>query len=688
VKARAHLPDAGPRHEATQANRDCFTPGIAEGNPYRLYLVTNPAVLASLNFSPFGIGIQPVDFRADHFEFREDEYHVSQLLTLFRLAHARSSPDLQRVMPRWMIVDLLLMPSAVLLAVAGQEHVVSVARDFERGDDARIHGRGREYAAALRDLLQMAQARGYSGPLPVAGYAAIPTPVPGRWVGGSLWWSLVPGAKLGYSVRRIALRCYGAEHEVGVTQFDNMRALHAQKEFGRLRITHTNLAAHPLQNTFVYEVDLRELPADGSPAHAEQDVRELDPHAYRLPKDAAGAATRLGRIQRDIEQGANYYVIPDSPDRDKSRPIIYTDGGQHERPEPSSCDSSSAPNKADSHLAAGIRAGHPYKPYIISNESMFAKLNLAPFGISLHPIDFCADKFRTSDGEDCAVPGLLSLLSRAITLSYAESGLGMPSWAMVELAMMSSAVLLILADQDHLADVASRLAREPVTRHRRTRLIPLPEDDRDRLRNANSLRVLLQAAKRINYTGPLPIAGYAATATPSPGRWVGWSLWSLVPGEKLGYTVKRLALACYGVTAQTAVMQFRMSRGVDVLTEFGTPRVTSVDVPSHPAPHAFIYELDISDLPPDAAPVEVSQARKATDEIDPYGADLRGHLARITRDIERGAAYYLLPRSAGRTYSPSIPLERRTRLLRTIWFGSKLVVRTLRERRSENTAQN
>src|SRR6266568_1257167 len=116
---RSHWFPSGPTGGSTTQG-SAFTRGIENGEPYRLYLVTNPTVQASLNLKPFGIRVQPVDFCADHFEFRRADYPVSQLLTLFRLAHARSSNDQQRVMPRWMIVDLVLMPSAVLLAVAGQ----------------------------------------------------------------------------------------------------------------------------------------------------------------------------------------------------------------------------------------------------------------------------------------------------------------------------------------------------------------------------------------------------------------------------------------------------------------------------------------------------------------------------------------------------------------------------------------
>lgn len=633
-----------------------FTAGIEKGEPYELYLVTNPAALARsargrLNLRPFGIRIQPVDFRAETFEFRRADHEVARLLELFRLAHARSTSDPERVLPRWMIVDLVLMPAGILLAVAGQDHVASVARELERGESGPSSRpnwhRDREKAAALRDLLQVAHNLGYVGPLPVAGYAALPTPVPGRWVGGSLWWSLVPHCGLGYSVRRIALECYRARQEIGVTQFDNAEALHAQRRFGALRVTHTNLAAHPRRHTFVYEVDVKALPAAGWPA-----------------------------TQPDASQIVTTAPITDPPSRPVIHPGLWQDGPQQpagkRRPR-------KGDEKADQHLTPGIRTGDPYRPYIISNETVFGNLDLSPFGIKLHPIDLRASTFP-ADGTDYPVAVLLDLLSRAIAFSYAESGLGMPRWAMVELALMSSAVVLVMAGQEHLRKVADQLAHEPVTRNRRTPLIPLAEDDADRIRNGNSLRFLLEAARDLDYKGPLPIAGYTATATPRPGRWVGWSLWSLVPGQRLGYTVKRLGLACYRVRSQTAVMQFSMARGVDVITKFGRPSITAAHVRPHPLPHAFIYELKVNRLRPDASPIRPRPRHPTPRQLDPGDPELAHQLQAMQREIERGTQYYLLQRSAGKARSPIIPLYRRTLVHRAIRYRGKLLLARLRRR--------
>lgn len=660
-----------------------FTRGIADGETYKLCLVTNPAVRKKLDLKPFGIKIEAIDFCADRFVFRDDEYEIPALLAFVRLAHSMSSQDRRRVMPRWMIVDLTLMPSAMLLALAGQDHVTDVARSLERGEYRRPYADGRSNAAALRDLLQVAYERGYKGPLPVAGYAAIPTLLPGCWVGGALWWSLVPGIRLGYSLRRIALGCYRAKREIGVTQFANTRALHAQKDFGRLRVTHASLAVHPQPGTFVYEVDLTVLPPDGGPAPA----IDAPAKSVWLNPDDGGLAQRLRDVQVEMDKGSNCYIVPDP--RAGPWPVIYTEPpGRTEhatRTEPPPTDPPRterfvAANNGDdkrSFLSPEVRTGR-YKAYIICDASMLDRLNRAPLGIKLEHIDFCAETFGA---EKYKVQTLVDLLSSAIALGYAESGLGAPKWAMVELALMPSAVLLIMADQDHLTAVADELSREPVIDERRTRLIPLTEDDSNRLRNAHALRSLLDAAARQGYSGPLPIAGYAAAPTPQRDRWVGWSLWSLIPGRRLGYTAKRLGLACYGVTRQTAVIQFQMARGIDVVSKFGMLRLTTVDVRPHPAPHAFAYEIDVSRLPSDGSPMTTSKRKKAQWQLNPGGDQLARDLERMRRGVERGTRYYLLARSSSKARSPMIPVHQRTPAHSWVRARAKLFVSNAKARR-------
>jgi hypothetical protein len=264
---------------------------IASGDPYQLYAVSTAEVLAELDLIPFGIRVEPVDFRVAEFGYRGGTYSVQSMLDLFIVANAMSFGERELGMPKWVMVDLALMPSAMVLAVASKNHVKELSETQAN-------------APALLNLLDRASELGYEGPLPVAGYAAAATPTRGRWVGWSVW-SLVSGQNLGYSLKRLALASYRATRQVGVTQFDHIEALYLHPKFGKLRITCAKLGAHPAPHTFSYEVDLRFLPNDGSPADPAQMPA---PNSQIVVDDDLDG--QLTAVQTAIERGEEYYVLP------------------------------------------------------------------------------------------------------------------------------------------------------------------------------------------------------------------------------------------------------------------------------------------------------------------------------------------------------------------------------------------
>lgn len=638
--------------------------GLQVGDPYQLYLILNKKIQAEIDTVPFGLPVKTVHFCDEWFKFGGDEYEVAQLIALFRRAHAMCSADRGLlVIPRWLIVDLILMPSAAMLILAGQAHLTESARKLEQNLKYRDSAYHRGRAASIRDLLRIAADSQYEGPLPVAAYSALPTPTPHRWVGGSIWWSLLPDEHLGYAVRRIALRCFGARQEVGVAQFSNRRALRVQRKFGQLCVVNTTLDVHPLPHTFVYEVDLTELPSDGSPAEPPTDI--IGEH--RLNLEDPGLEEQLAKIQLDINAGVRYCVLSGWPDAESQWPVLYRAG-----PRPPAAPVPSAQRaggrKNATFFTRGIERGGPYQLYMVSNYSVLKELNLNPFGIPVKTID-CRAKTFAYRARNYSVAQLLDLFSDANSLSNEEGGLGIPQWAMAELILMPSAVLLVLASQQHLQRVVRRLAGEPVANLRQTRLIPLDEDDRDRLHNYISLGELLRAAKERRYNGPLPVAGYAAAPTRRKGYWVSWSLWSLVPGEKLGYTVKRVALECYDAQMEAAVAQFGSARGLDVNAKFGWVRLIEPYVPAHPAPGAFAFETDVRKLAGDGSPLREKGKVRWIKELDPDAAELAFRQQRMRREITRGARYHILPRGQ-ETKSPLVPIGRRFGVYaRILWWA-------------------
>ncbi|HXW45292.1 MAG TPA: hypothetical protein VEL03_10930, partial [Streptosporangiaceae bacterium] len=156
--------------------------------------------------------------------------------------------------------------------------------------------------------------------------------------------------------------------------------------------------------------------------------------------------------------------------------------------------------------------------------------------------------------------------------------------------------------------------------------------------------------------GPLPIAGYAAIPTPRKGYWIGWSMWSLVPGERLGYTMKRVALACFGVQSLAGVTQFHRSRGLDVSSKFGNIEITNALVRAHPAKSSFTYQINVANMPSDGGPRLMANIPEPKIILDPLDPDLDRQLRDIQRQIDHGARYYILPRSATKTISPKVPI--------------------------------
>lgn len=460
-------------------------------------------------------------------------------------------------------------------------------------------------------------------------------------------------------MRRIALAAYRAEREIGVMQFSNRPGLRAQRNFGELQVTHLNLAVHPRPGTFVYEVNLARLPPDG------KRLAGISVPSSAIQVDPGNPAfdERLAGIEAELQAGLSCYIA--SADKNGAMPMIYTKKPDPECAEKQPKTRKWPPNRikqttvtvADMSNFSTELVAERCKPYVIAHKDARKLLDPAPFGFKLNWIDFFAETF---DG-DHQVSQLVTILIRAIALGYAESGLGAPQRAMVELALMPSAVLLLMAEQDRVVSILDELDKELVIDRRRRRLIPLAEDDRNRLRNIHSLKELLELARKLKYQGPLPIAGYAAAPTPEPRRWVGWSLWSLVPGKRLGYTVKRLGLECYGVKRQSAVMQFSMGRGLDVITKFGRPRITAVDVRAHPSPSAFIYDLDLAKLPASGASYPTGRSWwRARWELSPDTDELAMQLAQMRYRIDRGTRYYLLPRPTAKTASPKIPIHQAT----------------------------
>jgi hypothetical protein len=89
----------------------------------------------------------------------------------------------------------------------------------------------------------------------------------------------------------------------------------------------------------------------------------------------------------------------------------------------------------------------------------------------------------------------------------------------------------------------------------------------------------------------VPMAQYCALPTPQPSLWVGFSLYSLVPGY--GLRSKALALLAYGAQQQRGVTQIDNS-ALKTHTRLGPLHIDAVEVQVHCRPAAtIVYTLQV-----------------------------------------------------------------------------------------------
>ena len=152
--------------------------------------------------------------------------------------------------------------------------------------DARRSAAERDRIAhVLPAVLAEARRLHYDGPIPVAGYCAAATPIPGGWVGWSLC-SAIPG--LGTTTKGLGLEVYGARTLTGVAQFSDL-GLRVHRRFGRMRIIAAILDLHPVAHTLVYRTDVFDDDEDQAPSFW-IDGRDLDAQREMQAKIDAGTS--------------------------------------------------------------------------------------------------------------------------------------------------------------------------------------------------------------------------------------------------------------------------------------------------------------------------------------------------------------------------------------------------------------
>jgi hypothetical protein len=270
---------------------DCIQQVVDKGVEF--YLASNESLRPHLNTTPYGLPLSWIDFtRPD-----QTTWDIQEFLNLFNVINGIAFGDRGIPMPQWVMVDLILMPSATVVAALPQDAFATLL-DAPALRGVRHH---------LVDVQERIRSSGYEGPVPVGGYCAAPSAAPGTFVGWSLW-SMMTGIGLGRAVKALALSVYRTQRLDGVTQYDNS-ALKVHTNFGRMRIMVATVPFHTSPGSFVYENDLT-LPArdrDEAPTFL------LDPFDYE----------RQRAMQKTIEAGeADFYVLSPGHLVDKGATVV------------------------------------------------------------------------------------------------------------------------------------------------------------------------------------------------------------------------------------------------------------------------------------------------------------------------------------------------------------------------------
>jgi hypothetical protein len=251
---------------------------LADG--YRLLLASNGSVLEQLDAAPFELPVTSLDFLATH----DEVWDLANLMRVYNMLNATSFGEKGIPLQDWVMLDLGLLPSAFLLITLPADRAAAIATDPRWDDSQRAR-----IQSVLPQVLAQARRLDYDGPIPVAGYCAAPTPVPGSWVGWSLC-SAIPG--LGTTAKGVALAVYRARTLTGVAQFYDP-SLHVHRKFGRMRVLAAVVDLHPVPNTLIYSTDVYE------------DDNGLTPTSMLDCRDSSAQR----RLQAKLDAGATVFVL-------------------------------------------------------------------------------------------------------------------------------------------------------------------------------------------------------------------------------------------------------------------------------------------------------------------------------------------------------------------------------------------
>jgi hypothetical protein len=291
-----------------------------DDNECRYYLITHESLRGRFetNLKQFELS-SPVDARiafSDHGEYIEfgdtsqsmsDVGNLGKFLSLCCELNTLAFDQAGLGMPQWVLLNLALAPSALLVAAVQPGKLRSIAR--RQADPRRWK---------LEALLDRAIACDHAGRVPIAAYCAAPTAEPSRWFG---WSASSLLEHQGFILKGLALGAYRPTVLNGIAQYGDAAALKMHVKFGPMRIRNPSLlGVHELPGSFFYEwiPYYATVPSLGTLV---EDARTDPARDSRSPRQSslidwsaiiADPAFRV-RMEREIHSSAAvYYVVPES----------------------------------------------------------------------------------------------------------------------------------------------------------------------------------------------------------------------------------------------------------------------------------------------------------------------------------------------------------------------------------------
>ncbi|MHC4392591.1 MAG: hypothetical protein ACYTFT_05720 [Planctomycetota bacterium] len=199
-------------------------------------------------------------------------------------------------MPAWVQLDCCTLPSAMIGFAARRQEIDA---ELWRGlVDYVVSG----FGAAAGERLAA-----YDGWVPVSEYCAVQTMEPGTVTGFSLY-TLCRGRGLGLRTKALALLCYGAQRQIGLTQYDNW-AIRTHCRLGALHVLRPGAAPHSRpDNTFVYALDVPGPDLLRGLASGERARVETEPPTIEARVEGSRMPQRIAELE--AEHGPLALVYP------------------------------------------------------------------------------------------------------------------------------------------------------------------------------------------------------------------------------------------------------------------------------------------------------------------------------------------------------------------------------------------